>query len=257
MNSANGMKRFISVCSLLVLTSCAVNSQQIGVTTSPSAVLNTNLYQLASYSEVKSFNDEWNEYVNHQLNIVIKFPKYVVDEPVYDPTIKRPLQSMHVVENGEIISFLQDYKLDHDHLDQNSLPIKVTQQAVVKTPYYLPQYQNDPSYPYQIYLAQAKDIEQVQAFAERAYGASCLLSSPSGYTDRPGIQAFNLLNKPGKKCPNFYDVGDIVIWNADKQAVIGLQPGFCCGFLKPYHVNKSTSLYYQLEVDGFTASYGS
>src|SRR5436853_6883425 len=94
------MKKIFLGLTCILLAGCMQNSQR-----DSSVALNETVHQLASTSEVRSLDTEWNEYINHSLGISIKFPKQVREDSSNNTDRNNPFVPIKVTANGKIITF--------------------------------------------------------------------------------------------------------------------------------------------------------
>lgn len=255
------MKKYIYVPSRLILVllfvflaGCVSNKQlessgQPLVKTPEDAVI----HKLSPTSEIRPIDAEWSEYINHDLGIFIKFPKKVLIEGPYGQGGENPTVPLRVIENGEVITFSRSYKLNYQYLDEAGNAKKVMQDLSVRTPYFSGKYINDLSYPYQIYISKAENMDALKQFVERTYGEGCVPEGPSTYTDKPGIQTFTIADDNSNKCNSVYPVGDVVTWNPEKGTAVGTQAPSVDYFTKPYYVDPydpAQQNIYDIQIEG-------
>jgi hypothetical protein len=213
---------FITLLSGCGATTRPLPKPQTQTTSAPATAPTSTIEKISDHSDVRSIDSEWNEYTNHDLGISIQFPKKIYSEDwSFSDGMIYPL---HVIENGEVLTFSMGRHQSAFHTDKNGHPIQINEDLSIRHPYYSATYLNDEHYPAQIYLAKATSTQALNAFAARTYGAGCVLDGPSWYEDRPGIETFAVNNAPHKKCPGSYDIGDVVTWNQQKGVAIGIQP---------------------------------
>lgn len=254
------MKMILASLALVFLAGCTQGSPS-GVARSSvssasqisSAAMDTGSHQLAATSEVRATDQEWNEYINHDLGIAIPFPKQVLEATMYDPNSEtHPTVPVRVIEDGEVITFSRGYNLDISHLDEAGNATKAAEDLTVRHPYYSQAYLQDPiypHYPYQIYAAKADSIADVGAFIQRAYGEGCTVDEKMGsrYDNRPGVLTFSI-EPQVESCPGYYPIGDVVTWYQNEHVVVGIQPGWTGNFLRPYPTKLDEKNYYELKV---------
>ena len=227
-----GMKKIVFLLpSISLLVGCGeashptlhpVSAPQAQATSTMITAPTSTIEKISDISDVRSMNSEWNEYTNHSLGISIQFPKEIYSEDW--SSSDGSIYPLRVIENGEIITFSMGRHQSAFHTDKNGQPIQINEDLSIRHPYYSAAYLNDERYPAQIYLAKATSTQELNKFTTRAYGIGCVLGDESSYEDRPGVKTYTVNNAPHKKCPSYYPVGDIVIWNPQKGVVIGIQP---------------------------------
>lgn len=245
------MKKFLSLLAVVLFTGCTQTSENVVHDDSSSSSFSVSSYA----TEVRSIDDEWNEYMNHSLGFSIAFPKRVLEDTLYDPNSDNPSVPVEVIENGEIITFSRGYSLDLAHLDSSGHATRGYEDLSVRRPYFSLAYLDEPHYahyPYQIYVAEADSIEDVGAFMRRAYGDGCTVDEDRGRwsDDLPGALMFTV-GPEVENCPGYYPVGDVVTWYRNQKLVVGEQPGWDGNFAKPYLTKKDENRDYDIVVNVF------
>lgn len=201
-------------------------------------------------TEVRSVDAEWNEYINHALGISIKFPKRVLEDGPYIRGGQNPTVPIRLVESGEVITFSRGFNFDFGHPDAKGEPPRVQEDLSTRHPRFSANYLNDVSYPYQIYVAGITTLDELKSFMRRTYGEGCIPGPPSTYDGKPGMETFSIYDDGHMVCPSVYSIGDIVIWNTEKNVAVGYQTR-TGNFTKPYFVDPSYNNYYEIRVEGY------
>lgn len=245
------MKSILIAASLIGITACAPLASRPADTLPPPP--DTISHRLAPASKVIPIDNEWSEYINVDLGISIRFPRQVLQDSPFIRDTENPIVPVYVVEQGEVVTFARDRNPTWAY-DGFPPETYVDADISVRHPYYSPEYINeDPRYQWQMYVAKADTIEDVNAFIRRAYGDGCdrvTEEHGSRYDDRPGTLTFTV-SPDAPDCPGWYPLGGVVTWYQHKNVVVGIQPGWTGHLTKPYYVDPSGSEadYYEFQVN--------
>ena len=228
--------------SILLLTGCskqeAVKNEAPAVTSSSATSVRDEVFldQLPSTSEVRSVDDEYNEYINHALGFSVKIPKRVLAAGHYLQDQDNPTVPIRMVESGEVLTFSRPFYPVWPYKHTASGVLSVNEDLSSRHPYFNTKYENDPGYPYQIYMAKAETIDDVRAFMKRAYGDGCTVDEKEGsmYDNPPGLMTFTV-GPSVSNCPGYAPVGDVLSWYRNNHVVIGKQAPPGVYFAKPYN----------------------